>query len=87
MSEELSIETERADDLPVLLAQLEKMQVASLLDEHFPSHGNWQGVSVGTTCVVWLGKCSSSKPITGSIMWNHGRKIVSRPCKAAWISQ
>lgn len=54
MSEELTIETERADDLPVLLAQLDTMQVARLLDEHFPSHGNWQGVSVGITSVVWL---------------------------------
>jgi transposase len=54
MSEELTIETERVDDLPVLLAQLESMQVALLLDEHFPSHGNWQGVSVGITTVVWL---------------------------------
>ncbi len=54
MSEELTIETERVDDLPVLLAQLDKMQVAKLLDEHFPSHGNWQGVSLGTTSIVWL---------------------------------
>jgi transposase len=54
MSEELSIETERVDDLPVLLAQLDTMQVARLLDEHFPSHGNWQGVSVGITTAVWL---------------------------------
>lgn len=54
MSEELTIETERVDDLPVLLAQLDKMQVAKLLDEHFPSHGNWQGVSLGTTSIAWL---------------------------------
>lgn len=55
MNEELTIETERVDDLPVLLAQLDKMQVARLLNEHFPRHGNWQGVSVGITSVVWLG--------------------------------
>src|SRR5436853_5624788 len=54
MSEELSIETERVDDLPVLLAQLDTMQVARLLDEHFPRHGNWQGLSMGITSVVWL---------------------------------
>jgi hypothetical protein len=54
MSEELTIETERADDLPVLLAQLDTMQVARLLEEHFPSRGNWQGVSLGITTVVWL---------------------------------
>src|SRR5437016_5373429 len=54
MKEELTIETERVDDVPVLLAQLDKMQVARLLDEHFPRHGNWQGLSVGITSVVWL---------------------------------
>jgi transposase len=54
MSEELTIETERVDDLPVLLAQLDTMQVARLLDEHFPRHGNWQGVSLGITTAVWL---------------------------------
>jgi transposase len=54
MKEELTIETERVDDVPVLLAQLDKMQVARLLDEHFPRQGNWQGLSVGITSVVWL---------------------------------
>ena len=55
MSEELTIGTERVDDLPVLLTQLDKMSVATLLDEHFPGHGNWRGLSLGITCVVWLG--------------------------------
>lgn len=55
MKEEVILETERVDDVPVLLAQLDKMQVARLLDEHFPRHGNWQGLSMGITSVVWLG--------------------------------
>jgi len=46
--------TERVDDLPLLLAQMEKMQVATLLDKHFPSHGNWQGLSLGAIVVIWL---------------------------------
>ena len=33
---------ERPDDIPLLLAQMQKMDVAALLDEHFPTHGNWQ---------------------------------------------
>jgi transposase len=45
---------ERIDDVPVLLAQLERMQVATLLDRHFPTHGNWQGLSLGMVSVVWL---------------------------------
>jgi transposase len=31
-----------------------KMRVAELLDHHFPPNGNWQGLSLGGTTVVWL---------------------------------
>ena len=54
MTEQLTFKTERIDDIPLLLAQLERMQVGSLLDEHFPTHGNWQGLSLGTVSTVWL---------------------------------
>lgn len=54
MNEQLTFKTERIDDIPLLLAQLERMQVGSLLDKHFPSHGNWQGLSLGTVSAVWL---------------------------------
>jgi transposase len=46
--------TERVDDIPLLLAQMEKMNIAALLDKHFPMHGNWQGLSLGEVVVVWL---------------------------------
>ena len=45
---------ERSDDVPLLLAQMEKMEVAALLDKHFPTHGKWQGLSLGQIVVVWL---------------------------------
>ncbi len=45
---------ERIDDVPVLLAQLERMQAAHLLDRHFPTHGDWQGLNLGMSSVVWL---------------------------------
>jgi len=54
MNQPVSITTERVDDIPLLLAQLERMGVQALLDEHFPQHGNWQGVSLGTVAAVWL---------------------------------
>jgi transposase len=54
MDEFEPLKRERIDDVPVLLAQLERMQVAKLLDRHFPTHGNWQGLSLGTVSVVWL---------------------------------
>jgi len=46
--------TERVDDIPVLLAQGKKIQVAELLDQHFVPHGNWQGTSLGWTSLIWL---------------------------------
>jgi len=55
MSEELTVITERVDDIPVLLAHLIKMGLPELLDEHFVVHGNWQGLSLGWTTTVWLG--------------------------------
>ena len=45
---------ERVDDIPLLLAQMAKMEVARLLNKHFPTHGNWQGLSLGEVAVVWL---------------------------------
>ena len=54
MTEQLTFEIERIDDIPLLLAQLDRMQVGSLLDKHFPTHGNWQGLSLGTVSAVWL---------------------------------
>lgn len=52
--QDLIIETERVDDLPVLFAQMEKMGVEELLDEHFVTHGNWGGLSLGKVSVGWL---------------------------------
>ncbi len=31
-----------ADDIPLLLTQLEHMGVEQLIDKHFPTHTNWQ---------------------------------------------
>ena len=54
MSKPLAVTSERVDDIPLLLAQLEKMRVQELLDKHFPTHGNWKGLSLGWCSVVWL---------------------------------
>src|SRR3712207_6662005 len=54
MSEPLHVTTERVDDIPLLLAQLTRMNVPSLLDQHFHQHGNWQGVSPGWVITLWL---------------------------------
>jgi transposase len=36
------------------MAQLDRMQVSTMVDEYFPTHGNWQGLSLGTVVTVWL---------------------------------
>jgi transposase len=54
MTETLKITTERVDDIPLLLAQLDRMGLQPLLDEHFPTHGNWVGLSLGWVTVLWL---------------------------------
>ncbi len=54
MTEQLTVTTERVDDLPVLWAQSERMGIPALLDEYFKPHGNWAGMSLGWTTAVWL---------------------------------
>lgn len=46
--------TERVDDVPLLLAHMQRMGLPTLLDHHFPTHGNWQGLSVGWVSTIWL---------------------------------
>jgi transposase len=54
MEETLSIETERVDDIPLLLAHMQRMNLAELLDKHIPVHGNRKGLSLGNVMMVWL---------------------------------
>jgi len=54
MTEMLTVISERVDDIPVLLAHQERMGIQSLLDEHFSTHGNWQGLSLGGVVQGWL---------------------------------
>lgn len=50
----LTVISERVDDIPVLLAHQERMGIGSLLDKHFSTHGNWQGLSLGGVAMGWL---------------------------------
>jgi transposase len=54
MTEPLILTTERVDDIPLLLAHLERMGLQPLLDAYFPTHGNWVGLSLGWVSVLWL---------------------------------
>ena len=54
MSKHITITHERTDDIPVIIAFLLKMRVAELIDKHFPTNGNWTGLSLGQMLMVWL---------------------------------
>lgn len=48
------IGNERVDDIPLLLNQMQKINLSELVDEYFKSHGNWKGLSLGKVVVGWL---------------------------------
>ena len=54
MTTELRVTTERVDDIPLLVAQIGKLGIGELADLHCPVHGNWKGLSLGKTLVLWL---------------------------------
>ena len=49
-----TIITERVDDIPLLLEHMQRMGLPTLLDTHFPTHGNWTGLSLGWVSTIWL---------------------------------
>src|SRR5712692_8803816 len=54
MNEIPTIITERVDDIPLLLEQMQRMGLPALFDDHFPTHGNWRGLSLGWVTTIWL---------------------------------
>jgi hypothetical protein len=54
MAERLHISSKRVEDIPLLLAQLQDMDGRPLLDEHFPTHDTWVGLSLDWVIVLWL---------------------------------
>jgi transposase len=54
MNEIPNIITERVDDIPLLLEQMQRMELPTLIDTHFPAHGNWYGLSLGWVSTIWL---------------------------------
>jgi transposase len=54
MNKTLSIETERVDDIPLLISHMQRMKLIELLDKHFTTHGRRKGLSLGEVSVVWL---------------------------------
>ena len=77
MNEIPPIITERVDDIPLLLEQMQRMSLPALLDDHFPTHGNWHGLSLGWVSTIWLSSILSRgdhrlvhvEPWVGNRLW------------------
>jgi transposase len=54
MMTEVTIQTERVDDIPLLVNQLHVMGIPQIVDEIIVPHGNRQGLSLGWSVVGWL---------------------------------
>src|SRR5256714_3726029 len=54
MHEIPNIITERVDDIPLLIEQMQQMGLPTLFDTHFPTHGTWTGLSLGWVSTIWL---------------------------------
>lgn len=54
MTETLTVTIEPVDDIPVLLTLMARLGLAALVNQHFPRHGNWQGLSPGQVLSGWL---------------------------------
>jgi transposase len=54
MTENLTVRSERVDDIPLLLAHMRRMDLPMLLDCYFLTHGNRQGLDFGWTATIWL---------------------------------
>jgi transposase len=51
---EVAIQTERVDDIPLLVKQQQEMGVAEIIDEEVSRHGNRGGLSLGWMTIGWL---------------------------------
>jgi hypothetical protein len=54
MTESLTVTSERVDDIPLLLAHMQRMDLPRLLESYFLSHDNRQGLDFGWTVTLWL---------------------------------
>jgi len=51
---EVEIQTERVDDVPLLVHQQERMGIPEVLDDVIYPHGNRQGMSIGWLATGWM---------------------------------
>lgn len=80
---------ERIDDIPLLLAQQDRMGIRELLDWHFLPHGNWLGLSPGWTTVLWLTYLLSQSDhrLNQVEPWAVGRLATLRACTGQFVDR
>jgi transposase len=74
---------ERPDDIPVLLATLKQLNVAEILDRHFPSGHRWQGaLTFGEVACVWLAYITSQGDHRLSMLqpWAEQHRLTLEAC-------
>lgn len=73
---------ERVDDIPLIISELESIDLSGLFNEYFPDHGNWQGLSGGqvlTTFLTYVLSCSDHR-LSHVEPWVEGRVHVLGHC-------
>jgi len=55
MEGENTVKIENIGGVPIILSLLKEVGLAEKIDRHYPSHGNWEGLSKGQVVSVWLG--------------------------------
>jgi hypothetical protein len=54
-SKQVKIDSERIDDIPVIVEWLKQMEIAKCIDQKLsPPHGNYQGISYGQLTILLL---------------------------------
>lgn len=51
---EITVHSERVDDIPLLVSQQQAMGLAEIINDIVPRHGNREGLSLGELIVSWL---------------------------------
>jgi transposase len=89
MTEKLTVESERVDDIPMLMAHQVRMGVPELLDRHFARHGNRQGLSLGWLTSMWLTHILSESDhrLSHAREWARQRLETLRGCSREWVTE
>jgi len=54
MEKSEKVEVERIGGVPFIMEMLSEMCLSEKIDKHYPSHGNWEGLSKGNVVCLWL---------------------------------